>query len=75
MLELLLYHNATYSLIVEKDFDYSGINASIYSAGATIGDNLNNDEDVIILRQKEGNIPDVVSYGCEWAEMETVPLL
>lgn len=65
-LELLSYYNSSYSLIVEKDFNYTGINASIYSAGATIGDNLNNEEDIILLRDKNGNILDVVFYCSSW---------
>ena len=33
----LYYFDSNYSLIVEDGFNYSNINASIYSAGATIG--------------------------------------
>lgn len=48
----LRYHeqNKTfYLLIVEEGFNYTELNASIYSAGATIGNNLNNDHDEIKL--------------------------
>ena len=63
MLESLYYHNGSYALIVEEGFDYNGINASIYSVGATIGDNLNNNGDIIILRDGNENILDIVSYS------------
>ena len=66
VLELLNYYNSSYALIVEEDFNYSGINASIYSAGATIGNNLNNDEDIIILRDNNSDILDVLHYYDEW---------
>ena len=48
-LELLQFFNSSFALITEEGFNYSGINASIYSAGATIGNNLGNTEDEIKL--------------------------
>ena len=57
-LTLINYFDGNYSLIVEEDFNYSGINASIYSAGATIGNNLNNDLDIIFLGS--------ISFGIFW---------
>ena len=63
-LTLIAYFEGNFSLIVEEGFNYSGINASIYSAGATIGNNLNNDFDVIILK-KNGKIEDVAYYNKE----------
>ena len=63
-LTLINYFDGNYSLIVEEDFNYSGINASIYSAGKTIGNNLNNDFDVIFLK-KNGSIEDVAYYSSE----------
>lgn len=49
-LEEKRFCNCSYSLIVEENFDYSNIsNCSIYSTGATIGDNLDNTEDKISL--------------------------
>lgn len=38
-----------YTLIVEDGFNSSGLACSIYSAGSTIGNNLNNDGDQIVL--------------------------
>lgn len=63
-LTLLNYYEGNYSLIVEEGFNYSGINASIYSAGKTIGNNLNNDFDVIFLK-KNGSIEDAAYYSYE----------
>ncbi len=49
-LQLLKFkENSNFSLIVEKGFNYTNINASIYSAGTTIGDNLDNDDDTIYI--------------------------
>src|SRR3989344_625697 len=50
---------------IEVDFNYSGINASIYSAGKTIGNNLNNDFDVVFLK-KNGSVEDVAYYSSEF---------
>jgi len=65
-LALLNSHNSQYSLIVEEGFNYSNINASIYSAGATIGNNLNNDGDIILFREPDESILDIVSYSDDW---------
>lgn len=49
-LNLLQYvNNSNISLIVEEGFNYTGLNCSIYTTGATIGDNLNNNYDNITL--------------------------
>src|SRR4030042_717374 len=48
-LELVNFISGNFSLIVEEGFNYSGINCSIYSAGATIGNNLNNEADTLFL--------------------------
>lgn len=64
-LELLQESDSNFALIVEEGFDYTGINASVYSAGATIGNNLNNDGDFIILKNEE-EIFDTVHYYSEW---------
>ncbi|MBW2999410.1 lamin tail domain-containing protein [Candidatus Woesearchaeota archaeon] len=48
-LQLIKRHNSSYYLIVEEGFNCTGINASVYSAGTTIGNNLNNDGDTILL--------------------------
>ena len=60
-LTLLQSMDSVYSLIVENGFNLSGINASVYSAGLTLGDNLNNDHDIILLR-KEGEIITTMTY-------------
>jgi hypothetical protein len=65
-LQLLNYYNSQYSLIVEEGFDYNGINASVYSVGATIGNNLNNDEDLIIIKNSNNTVLDVLHYYSEW---------
>ena len=53
-------------MIVEEEFNYTGINASIYSVGLTIGNQLNNDEDIIIIKDNNLNILDVVHYYNTW---------
>lgn len=62
ILVLRKYFNSNYSLIVEDGFDYSNINASIYTIGATIGNNLNNDNEIIILKDNQDKIVDIVNY-------------
>ncbi len=54
--------SSLFALIVEDGFTYSGINASVYSAGATIGNNLNNDEDAVYLYYPNGTPADSVFY-------------
>ena len=66
-LNLLYYNeNSNYSLIVEEGFNYTGINASIYSAGATIGDNLDNTQDTLFLFKENQTIVEV-NYTNEFA--------
>tara|TARA_Y100000310_G_scaffold138289_2_gene137246 strand:- start:45359 stop:46801 length:1443 start_codon:yes stop_codon:yes gene_type:complete len=55
--------NSSYSLIVEEEFNYSKINATIYTVGATIGNNLNNDKDLVLLRNQENKILDAIIYS------------
>ncbi len=61
-LAMLQSFNSSYALVVEDGFNYSGINASVYSAGATIGNNLNNDNDSISLYSSNLSLVDTVSY-------------
>ncbi len=62
-LNMLQFYPGEYSLIVEGGFNYSGLNASIYSAGKTIGDNLNNDHDAIYFYYPTGTLIDFVFYN------------
>src|SRR3989344_2156976 len=57
------FFDSDYSLIVEEGFNHININASIYSVGATIGNNLNNDGDNLILFYPNGSIADAVNYS------------
>ena len=61
-LTLLQQFNSSFYLIVEEGFNFTEINSTIYSAGATIGNNLNNNGDVVILR-KNNRIEDVLIYS------------
>lgn len=47
---LLKQTNSSFYLIVEEGFDITNTNCTIYSAGPTIGNNLNNDKDTIIIQ-------------------------
>lgn len=48
-LETISYTNSSYALIVEEGFNTSKLNCSFYSAGAAIGNSLNNKEDNVSL--------------------------
>ena len=62
-LTLLSSHNdSLYTLIVEDGFNYTLINASIYSVGASIGNNLNNDQDIVILKDRVEELVDTLTY-------------
>jgi hypothetical protein len=52
-----------YSLIVEEGFNYTGLSCNIYSAGATIGNNLNNDKDNVTLYDRQGALVARASYS------------
>ncbi len=56
---------SNYALIVEDGFDYTNIEANIYTIGATIGNNLNNNEDLIILLNNS-EILETLHYYSEW---------
>ncbi len=60
-LELVSWKDSNYNLIVEAGFDYSGLNCSIYSAGSSIGNNLNNQFDTVFL-YKNSSIIDSTNY-------------
>ncbi len=65
-LVMLQNFNSSYALIVENGFNYSDINASIYSAGAAIGNNLNNDEDSIFLYSSNFTLINNLTYTSSW---------
>lgn len=52
-----------YALIVEEGFNATDINVSIYTAGATIGNNLNNDYDELRLYDNNGTPVTNMSYN------------
>ncbi|MBU1974015.1 MAG: lamin tail domain-containing protein [Nanoarchaeota archaeon] len=60
------YINSNYALIVEEGFNNTNFNASIYSAGATIGNGLGNDGDEITLFDTNNSVIDSVNYLAEW---------
>src|SRR3989344_6113402 len=64
-LRLLYYSTETqnYALITEDGFNFSNINATVYSAGATIGNNLDNSADSISLYDSNGTMVDSASYN------------
>jgi hypothetical protein len=57
--------NNNYHLIVEDEFNYSEINASVYTVGAAIGNGLTNTEDIVVIK-KEDNVFDAVHYYSSW---------
>ncbi|MBN2052326.1 hypothetical protein JW756_02380 [Candidatus Woesearchaeota archaeon] len=65
-LVLLKFVLGEFSLIVEEGFNYSGINCSVYSAGATIGNNLGNTGDTVFLYYKQ-MLVDSVKYNGSFA--------
>ncbi len=65
VLKLVKNSENNFALIVEEEFNFSDIDANIYSVGATIGNNLNNERDVVVLRNPEGKLIDAMSYSDE----------
>ncbi|MBI2499434.1 lamin tail domain-containing protein [Candidatus Woesearchaeota archaeon] len=61
-LELVKRYDGNYYLVVEEGFNYSSLDCNIFSAGATIGNNLNNDRDSLVL-EYNNTILDAVSYS------------
>ena len=61
-LVLLGSGTSDYALIVEEFFLRNNTNISYYSAGATIGNNLNNVKDSIFLYAPNGSLVDSVAY-------------
>ena len=64
-LELFSSTDSNYYLIVEEGFNYTNLTAQIYSAGAAIGNGLNNEEEFILLIHNN-TIKEIVHYFSEW---------
>src|SRR3989338_268006 len=60
----LFYENGTYALVVEEGFAWQILNstASIYNAGATIGNKIGNTQDSIFLYSPEKILLDSMQY-------------
>jgi len=65
-LEIMKFVPGNLSLVVESGFNYSGINCSVYSAGATIGNNLRNSGDSVFL-YRNSKLVDRLSYNASLA--------
>ncbi|MEK6904180.1 MAG: lamin tail domain-containing protein [Nanoarchaeota archaeon] len=63
ILKLVRSEESNFSLIVEDGFNHSNINASIYSAGSSIGNGLGNSQESILIISQSGTIMDNVSYS------------
>ncbi len=63
--EVLQYSNSSYYLIVEEDFNYSTLNATILSAGSAIGYYGLGEEEIIIISYNS-SITDTIHYYSEW---------
>ena len=59
-LTLLQYYDSVYYLITEEGFNFSDIEASVYSAGAAIGNNLNTKDSIFLYY--DSTLIDNVSY-------------
>ncbi len=62
-LTLLQWKPSAYALIVEEGFNFTAIDASVYSAGSTIGNNLDNTGDSVTLFMPNGTLQDTVTYN------------
>ncbi len=62
LVPLRIQQDSVYALIVEEGFNTTSINASIYSAGSSIGNNLDNSGDAVILYAPNGTLLTNVSY-------------
>ncbi len=63
----MYFTNSTYALIVEENYDYINGDYSIYSAGSTIGNNLNNDFDEIFLYDPNNTLLAHTKYNNTYA--------
>ncbi len=62
VLTLVQFFDGPYALVVEERFNATDLNITVYSAGATIGNGLNNEEDLVLFRTNE-SILDAVFYS------------
>src|SRR3989338_5653302 len=53
---------SAYALLVEEEFNYTGLNCAVYSAGKTIGNNLDNTGDSLKLYDIEGRLTAWTQY-------------
>ena len=63
ILTLVKTSSSNFYLIVEDGFDYSLIDANVYTAGAAIGNGLHNSNDEIKIRDPNGLIMDSFNYS------------
>lgn len=56
LVPLFINASSNYSIIVEEGFEYENLSCNVYSAGATIGNNLNNAGDAIRLYAPNGSL-------------------
>ena len=65
-LTLLQYRETSFALIVEEGFNFTSLNASIYSVRGRIGSGLNNDRDLILMKDENGTILESIMYFADW---------
>ncbi|MBN1646334.1 hypothetical protein JW868_04820 [Candidatus Woesearchaeota archaeon] len=65
-LEILQSADSNYYLIVEEGYNYSGLNCTILTTGATIGDNLDNSGDTIFIYNNHETL-DLMHYDASMA--------
>ena len=61
-LHAITFVNSSISLLVEQGFNTT-VNVSVYTAGATLGNGLNNDQDVVRIKNQAGEIVAEVNYS------------
>jgi len=62
LVPLQVNESSEYSLIVEEGFWFGDLSCSVYSAGSTIGNNLNNDGDALFLFDENGTQVAATNY-------------
>src|SRR3989344_6070187 len=61
-LELLQDFSTPYALIVEEGFNLTDLNVTVYTTGATLGNGLNNEQDLVLFRTN-ASILDALFYA------------